>query len=138
MSTNNVRGYFDDTRTTLGGFKPTKTQQHFKEQCNINSIMKRFRKTGIAPLNKNSALYGDFSTVESYQDSLHKIMTAQEEFDSLPSTLRNRFKNDPANLIVFVTDENNSQEAIELGLLEKPVETPIPAGDSIPTEIPKT
>ena len=41
-------------------------------------------------------------------------------FDNLPSDVRNRFNNNPAQLLDFVADPENKEEAIELGLLPKP------------------
>ena len=45
-------------------------------------------------------------------------------FDSLPSSLRERFSNDPSRLLAFVDDESNFDEAVKLGLL-----SPLPVED---------
>lgn len=41
-------------------------------------------------------------------------------FDTLPSKLRLRFGNDPAEFLSFVEDPANDQEMIDLGLKPKP------------------
>lgn len=93
------------------------TQQQFKEECDVNNILSKYRRTGmVSHLAKHQGNFGDFSSVEEYQVSLDKLMTAQRSFESLPSEIRNRFENDPAKLIQFLDDKENDQEAISLGL----------------------
>lgn len=100
----------------------TKTQQHFKEQCDINKIMTKFKRTGLLPQVQRIPLYGDFSGVESYQEAVNKIKKVEEVFGTLPAAVRDRFKNDPSELIDFVQNEANRAEAIELGLIEAPAQ----------------
>ena len=50
---------------------------------------------------------------------------------ALPSRVRRRFDNDPAELMEFLADEANREEAVMLGLIEKeePVQpAPAPEG----------
>jgi len=107
--------------------RPTGVQQHFKEQCNINDIMARFKKTGVLPVVQTLPIYGDFTTVESFQSAVDRIKTAENIFKSLPARIRDRFNNNPGDLIAFIQDEKNREEAIELGFIappEKPAEVP--------------
>lgn len=113
----------------LKGFEPTRTQQHFKNEVNINQIMRKARKTGIMPMGINEpAMYGDFSEVGSYQEALQKINDANERFMSFPANIRKRFENNPQLLFQFLQSEDNRAEAIELGLIENP-EKPVMVGD---------
>lgn len=97
--------------------EPTRAQQHHKDECDINVILERFGKTGQLPVNAISGQYGDFSGVYDYHSAMNAIIAADSEFDALPAQLRARFDNEPNNLINFLRDEKNTQEAIELGLL---------------------
>lgn len=98
------------------------TKQSFAKECDINTIMLKYQKTGLIDhLNKYEGRYGDFTNVSDYQTSLNAVMAAQDEFLSLPSSLRARFENDPAQFLQFVHDENNREEAIQLGLIKAPV-----------------
>jgi phage internal scaffolding protein len=101
-------------------FKPTKTQQHEANNMNINEIMSRYNKTKMAPVTYCTPQYGDFSKVNDYHTSLNKVINIQNEFMELPANIKKRFKNNPANLINFMNDNENYHEAIELGLIEKP------------------
>lgn len=95
------------------------THQSFQDECDINKIMKRYQDTGmIEHVREISTNYGDFSNVDDYQTALNKVISAQESFDALPAEIRKRFKNDPAELIDFMNDPKNAQEAVQLGLLE--------------------
>lgn len=109
--------------TALSDFEPTLAQQQFKDDSDPNVIMKQFARTNDPTLlQQTSPRYGDFSSVTTYQDSLNTVITAQAAFDALPSALRRRFSNDPVQLLAFVSDVRNTDEAIRLGLVSKPKE----------------
>jgi phage internal scaffolding protein len=95
----------------------TLTQQHFAEETDINYILKQFNITGLLPTNPISPRYGDFSNVHDYHSALNAVMAAEDEFDALPAQIRARFDNEPANLIDFLSNEQNRDEAEKLGLV---------------------
>lgn len=108
-------------RVTVSFEKPTRTRGSFKNDCDINVVVNRFQKNGIIDhIARGQGSYGDFSTVEDYQSSLNRVMAARDSFEALPSKIRSRFYNDPAELIGFLENPANLQEAIELGLVAKP------------------
>ena len=93
------------------------TQQQFKAECDVNNILAKYKRTGmLSHIQKHQGNFGDFSSIEDYQSSLGKLMQAQQSFESLPSELRAKFENDPAQLISFLSDEKNNAEAVKLGL----------------------
>ena len=93
------------------------TQQQFKAECDVNNILAKYKRTGmLSHIQKHQGNFGDFSSIEDYQTSLGKLMQAQQSFESLPSELRAKFENDPAQLISFLSDEKNNAEAVKLGL----------------------
>lgn len=104
--------------------EPSKTQQHFKDEHDINNIMKKYLKQGISynQLPNPSGIYGDFSNVKDYQNSLQTIIDADQAFLTIPSNIRKKFDNDPQKLFEFLNDKKNYEEAVKLGLIEKPVE----------------
>lgn len=99
--------------------EPSLAQQHFKEECDINTILERFNITGMLPQSTLSPRYGDFTGIGDYHTALNRVMAAHEEFEALPAQIRARFQNNPAQLIEFLADEKNRPEAEELGLVEK-------------------
>lgn len=97
--------------------EPTLTQQQFKEQCDINNIIKNYTQTGELPLSKKVGQFLDVSNVQDYHSALTTVFEAQKAFDNLPSNIRSRFENDPNQLIAFIEDDANHEEALSLGLL---------------------
>ena len=69
----------------------TRAQQHHKDECDINVILERFGKTGQLPINALEGTYGDFSGVVDYHSAMNALIASEEQFDALPSKLRNRF-----------------------------------------------
>lgn len=111
-----VQVHFDD---------PGLTKQAFRDECNVNTIMAKYQKTGLLPhVDVHKGRYGDFTNVQDYQSSLNQVMAAQDMFNSLPSSIRVRFSNDPAEFLRFVDNPSNLDEMRSLGLL--PSEIPAP------------
>lgn len=105
------------------------TKQSFKKECDINNILKRYMKTGLIDhINKHQGVYTDLSTSTEYHEAMNIIMEANDSFSLLPSEIRNKFNNDPAQFLDFVSNPDNRQEMAELGLLNPPE---IPQGFSI-------
>jgi len=114
-----------------------RTKQEFKNECDINTIMARFDKTGIlAFTNRFQPQYGDATGIE-FQNSMETIAAGRSMFQELPSAIRARFQNDPARFLDFVHDERNAEEMREMGLL-RPSDaqaTPLPKRFSYITAI---
>lgn len=94
-----------------------RTSQEFKDECDIDSIVSRFNKTGQFDfVNKHAGRYGD-ATGHDYQMYQDQIVQANNMFADLPAKVRDRFGNDPAQFLDFIADENNALEAAKMGLL---------------------
>lgn len=100
--------------------EPSMSHQQFKDECDINKIINKYKKTGeITHLNRKRGAYADISNFTSYQESLDTIIKADHAFSTLSSDVRKKFNNDPAELIKFLADPKNNQEAVKLGLKEQ-------------------
>jgi len=98
--------------------EPSMTSQQFKEQCDVNNIMKKYRLTGeLSHLKKTQGQYMDLTSLPDYQTALQTVIDANSAFESLPAHVRKSFQNDPKQLLQFVADPNNKEEAIKLGLI---------------------
>lgn len=99
-------------------------QQHMKDQCDINLIMKRWQKTGV--LDHVKASGGRFIDCDgqTFVDACNLVIEAENRFMELPARVRKRFNNDPAQFIEFMDSPSpdDMQEAYELGLVEEPVQ----------------
>lgn len=98
--------------------EPTMTQQQYKDACDINNIVKTYAQTGELPLSTKVGKFMDVSNVSDYQTALETVYNAQKAFDALPSQIRTKFENDPNQLIAFLEDDKNYNEAQQLGLLK--------------------
>lgn len=98
------------------------TQQQFREDCDINEIVRRFGLTGKLPEPWSAPTYGDFTGAVDFHTAQNLVLHAQAEFDRLPAELRERFGHDPQQLLAFLDDGSNRDEAIALGLVAKPPE----------------
>ena len=112
---------------------PSLAQQHMKDECDINVLVERFGVTGNMPLSPIPASYGDFSGVGDYHTALNQIRAADEAFMGLPAKLRAKFDHDPNALLQFLQNEQNRDEAIQLGLIDgQPVAEPIVSAAETP------
>ena len=95
----------------------SRTKQEFAKDADINNIMAKYIKTGLVPVSTRQPTYGDFSDGGDFRSILDRVMAAEEDFQSLPSDLRSQFNNNPAELLDFLSDPANQQEAIDLGII---------------------
>lgn len=110
-----------------------KTKQSFRDQCDINKIMDRHLKTGqIAHVNNHQPQYG-YATSLDFTQAMRLVTQAQDMFDGLPSTIKDRFNNNPAQFLDFAQDANNADEMQDLGLLPK-LDSPGPKEPETPPE----
>ena len=100
----------------------TMTKQADFEKANIHCVLKKYQKTGLLPQRTVEPLQGTLPNVESYHDAMNVLTEAQQSFDALPSDLRDKFENNPAKFLEFVTNADNLDEMVELGLAEKVID----------------
>lgn len=100
--------------------EPSLTQQHFKDDADINKIIARYNRTGVlvdpSVPRSGEALFGDFSQVKDFAEAQNFICLAKEAFMELDSSIRRRFNNDPSELIAFLNDPSNIEEGRKLGI----------------------
>lgn len=106
---------------------PSMTQQHFKDECDINVIIARHDTTGLwckpGDLAKvRQPIFDDFSVLPDFMDAQNFLNEAGDLFNALPSGIRRRFDNNPAELLEFLADPANASEAVALGLVSAPSE----------------
>lgn len=100
--------------------EPSLALQSQFEDSDINTIVKRFGLTGQLPENVRMPSSGDFTGVGDYHTCANMVLAADEAFMEFPAPIRARFGHDPANLIDFMENPSNRDEAIKLGLVNIP------------------
>lgn len=105
------------------------TKQSFKDECDINVLMRRYQQSGILPsADGREPRYID-TTAADYQEAMFMVAEAKSKFAELPSGMRERFKNDPKRMLEFLEDPKNRDEAVAMGLVNPP------KGDAKPLEV---
>lgn len=110
------------------------TKQSSKKETDINLIMAKYQKTGLASFVTNrQAEFMDVSDVD-FQQAMDIIIRSNAMFADMPSSMRKKFNNNPEEFLNFVHDENNLDEMYELGLAIKPEDAPAPPEPAPPAE----
>lgn len=121
MSKVEIRKPFDEVPHVLATIVDDgMTQQSFKEQCDVNNILKKFERTGMLDhASRFQGSYGDFVGAQEYHEYMNNVVSAQQMFDQMPAAWRKRFGNDPAQFLEFMDDPENVDEMRSLGMLPK-------------------
>lgn len=95
-------------------------KQSFKDECDINVILKKYAKTGqLGHLIDGEPIFGDFSNSLTYHEACDVVLNAETQFMSLDAELRAKFMNDPGQFLAFVEDPKNENELVSMGLAKK-------------------
>jgi len=99
--------------------EPSMTKQSFKEECDINTIVKRFESGQAIDHINQAAHLGYFEDLPSGLDlqmALEMATKAEQAFMALSADVRARFANDAVQFMAFMDDPSNQEEIIKLGL----------------------
>ena len=95
------------------------TKQEFKDECDVVRIMRRYREGSAMPsFASRLPVYADVASVPDFLEAQQLVRDAEEQFASLPAEVRSRFGHDPVQLLAFLNDQANDDEARRLGLVE--------------------
>ena len=114
-----AHNYDRDLASTESGLRcddPSLTQQQFKEEADINTIVDRFMKSGVMPTPVNMPQFMDYEGVFDFQTAMNAVRAADENFMRMDAKIRARFNNSPQEFLEFFANPENTQEAIRLGL----------------------
>lgn len=116
---------------------PSMTEQYHKDDLDINRIVNRALRDGAMDpsLNRVFGKYADVSDAGDFLSANIKYRQGVEAFENLSSKIRSRFNNDPMQLLQFLDDPNNREEAIELGFIEKVAPVSPAVGTNPPLDI---
>jgi phage internal scaffolding protein len=93
------------------------TQQHHKQECDINYIIQKYDTTGLlSHVQTIEARYGDVTGAD-FRRAQDIFLNAQTLFNDLPANIKKRFNQNAGELLEFMEDPENRNEAIQLGLI---------------------
>lgn len=123
----------DEENVGIVNNEPSMTQQHFKQESDVNYIVAQYVKTGVMEnVSDNVPVYGDMSAFDTNFDlrrAYEAVGAAEQGFMRLPSELRKKLDNDPSRLVSWLSDEANKDDAIKYGLFNAPFEEPRQASE---------
>lgn len=114
---------------------PSKTEQCHREDCDINTIINRYRKTGVlgdSASQVRDMVFGDFASMPDRLTSEIAVAEAKENFMKLPIDVRKHFDHDMGKLLKALNDPSQIPTLQNLGIVRKPdpvVGTPENPGD---------
>lgn len=125
-----TRTAFDRPKVLQAVDMPGKTKSDMKQECDINAIMAKYQRQGvIAHIERRSPSYGIHNGLD-FQEAMQLIDNAKESFAELPSSIRKKFNNSPADFMDFVSNPDNLDELERMGL--------VTVEEVMGTEAPKT
>lgn len=117
---------------------PSKAKQAFASECDINTIMARYQKTGlIEHVNEHGPRYGDAASYTDYHASMNLVAETNSMFSELPAQIRSQFDNDPSLFLDFIADPENREEMIKMGLTVDQVRSDAPQDPPDPETAPE-
>lgn len=103
---------------------PSRTKQSFRDECDVNKIVKRFNQVNacdfVTKFGSPGGNFADLTSVPDLRESFDVVERAQTAFSSLPSALRKRFSFSPQVFVDFCLNPANSAELQQLGLSKSP------------------
>lgn len=104
------------------------TEQAHKDDVNINNIIKRHGMDLIqrtAQLQQGVYLTDDDPT-NDFQEAMNIVTKAQQDFEAMPSQIRKKFNNNPAEFLDYVQNSANVDSLVEMGLAQRVPPKPAP------------
>ena len=98
----------------------SRTDPIFHEDLKIQNMIKKYDTAGYLQTTDRHPQYTDFTGVNDLHSAMETVRNAQEDFQKVPSYIRERFDNDPKLFFEFAKDPENHQELMDLGLAENP------------------
>lgn len=96
---------------------PGMTEQAHKHETDMNYILRDYAKTGLMKhAREHEGRYDDVS-VQDFQEAMFIVKEAENMFNDLPSQIRKRFNQSPAEFLDFVQNPENKDEMQRLGIL---------------------
>ncbi len=93
------------------------TQQHMREECDINRIVKHFTQTGqLDHVQTRPPQYGNASEM-SFHEAMINSVQATQNFEQMDQKIQDHYKNDVSLYLDAISDPSHEDELRELGLI---------------------
>lgn len=110
-----------------------KTQQHFKDSCDVNNIVAHYLSTGIdLHADRMAQKTFGYASSQDFSEAMRNVAEINSAFADQPATIRQEFSNDPASWLESLATRNqaspekgdpeSSQELREIPVLDPDTE----------------
>lgn len=128
--------YIPHDRVTQDDDGELLTRQEFRDECDVNVLMRKYEQSGFLPQSGGTPQFGDFADLPDFMTAQNTIRVANEAFAMLPARVRAEFDNDPAAFVEFASNPENIEDMRRWGLAppaaaERAASAPPPA-DALP------
>lgn len=96
---------------------PSRTEQSYKDECDIEFIISNFVKTGIDPREGRKMSFVDCTQVKDFNDAQNLIAETKSMFYSLPPEIRDEFQTVDGYL-EYVSNPANLKDCYERGIID--------------------
>lgn len=120
--------------TALTCLDPSKTQQQFANDADINAILRKFTETGQLPTQTGSPVYQDIDKEFDLQDQMVTGAEVEEAWNALPAAVRN-ILGDPQKFVAYVDhclETGDLSPLQELGLAKAEASEPAQVSTGTP------
>ena len=115
-----IKNHFSPSEKVLSPSGRKAAKQEFKDDADLNSIMRKFQKTGAIDHAKiHQGSYGIASPMQLHE-AMNLVKKSESMFNELPSSIRNKFENNAEQFLDYVQNPDNAIEAKELGISLSP------------------
>jgi hypothetical protein len=108
-------------------YNKEKTEQHRKDECDINKIMQSnpqsLRRQGFKPLQDASEELAKLDRLDvpmTHEELYERKQQMEKQWYKLPLELRSEFGNDPYKFVDQLQDEQNNEKMYKLGVKQRP------------------
>lgn len=115
--------------------QPSLTQQQFKDECEIESLLRAHnlgQVMGILNNHGQQPLYADTTDIPDFYDAQNHVARAREYFEGLPSYVRSRFNNSLSEFLTSLNDPGAREALTEMGVLKKAADSAADKADVQP------
>lgn len=121
-----IRKAYDGSRVgeTVGGGE-SMVRQAFKDECDINRILERYKSTGLTPVNRREPMFADVSMLTDLKSALDLLEERRHVMRKLPREARELLRKDPEAFFGALDNVTVREDLVKLGVLAPEPEAPV-------------
>lgn len=136
-------GYTDRVAVVHKTDGESKVRQCFKEEVEVTNILKRYRQTGLLPVNATKPVFADVADFTDYKTALDRVAELKRAARKLPREAREMLAENPQEFAKMISQDTTRENLERIGVLKPekaeggpeegsppPEEPAEPAGDS--------